>query len=116
MNINKLKEESLFYDFKTVKFKSTDEFNRELFAVARNNTIKLRIIEDDLSVRSTFAKKEVEEIISELRYGTMIIVSKYFLGLFKRYYVISKGTLNKYNNNITKEEFYSIRPKIKWGD
>lgn len=118
MKLLNFQKETLFKDFKSVKIKSNDEYNRKLYIVEHDPnksevSTRLHYINSDLSVDSVFSKEEISELISKLRYGESIIVSKKHFFLSTKYYVIDVETLNKYAIDSCREEYFSIREKPK---
>lgn len=110
-----------FKDFKSLKIKSDDKYNRKLYAVKkdrRRNTEKLTriyFLKRDGEVSNFFTREEITEIIGSLMYGDYEIIKvKRFL-FFSRYYVVYKNNLLDLTNikEYPKEEYFTIREKPK---
>ena len=110
-----------FKDFKSLKIKSDDKYNRKLYAVKKDrrrnteNLTRIYFLKRDGEVSNFFTREEIQEIISSLRYGDYEIIKiKRFL-LFSRYYVVYKNNLLDLTNikEYPKEEYFSIREKPK---
>ena len=110
-----------FKDFKSLKIKSDDKYNRKLYAVKKDrrrnteNLTRIYFLKRDGEVSNFFTREEITEIIGSLMYGDYEIIKiKRFL-LFSRYYVVYKNNLLDLTNikEYPKEEYFSIREKPK---
>lgn len=110
-----------FKDFKSLKIKSDDKYNRKLYAVKKDrrrnteNLTRIYFLKRDGEVSNFFTREEITEIIGSLMYGDYEIIKvKKFL-FFSRYYVVYKNNLLDLTNikEYPKEEYFSIREKPK---
>lgn len=110
-----------FKDFKSLKIKSDDKYNRKLYAVKKDrrrnteNLTRIYFLKRDGEVSNFFTREEITEIIGSLMYGDYEIIKvKRFL-FFSRYYVVYKNNLLDLTNikEYPKEEYFSIREKPK---
>lgn len=110
-----------FKDFKSLKIKSDDKYDRKLYAVKKDrrrnteNLTRIYFLKRDGEVSNFFTREEITEIIGSLMYGDYEIIKiKRFL-LFSRYYVVYKNNLLDLTNikEYPKEEYFSIREKPK---
>lgn len=110
-----------FKDFKSLKIKSDDKYDRKLYAVKKDrrrnteNLTRIYFLKRDGEVSNFFTREEITEIIGSLMYGDYEIIKvKKFL-FFSRYYVVYKNNLLDLTNikEYPKEEYFSIREKPK---